>query len=110
MDFRNHIHELIAPDSMPLEVAHALTRAERTGKLKAGRGQIVLDDLLTPCPKLYPYFDYLDRAMQLSSKFRIGVFDCVYAALAEEQECRVVTVDKRFLELFPDLAISLHSL
>jgi predicted nucleic acid-binding protein len=30
-DFRNQIHELIAPDSFPLEAAHALTKAERRG-------------------------------------------------------------------------------
>lgn len=28
-DFRNGIHELLAPDVLPIEVAHALTRAER---------------------------------------------------------------------------------
>ena len=109
-DFRNQIHELLAPDSLPIEVAHALTRTERQGKIKAGRAQVAFNEFLDPCPKLYPYFDCLDRAMQLSSEFRIGVFDCVYVALAEEQECQVVTIDKRFLELFPDLTVSLESL
>ena len=28
-DYRNQVHELIAPDCFPLEAAHALTRAER---------------------------------------------------------------------------------
>ncbi len=109
-DFRNHIHELIAPDSLPIEMAHALTRAERQGKIDAGSGQVLFDGFLDCCPPLYPYFDYIDRALQLSSKFRIGVFDCVYVALAEEQECLVVTSDKRFLELFPSLTISLDAL
>jgi len=109
-DYRNKLHDLIAPDSLPIEVAHALTRAERQGKIKAGRADVLFADLLDPCPPLYPYFDYIDRAMQLSSKLRIGVFDCVYVALAEEQECQVVTSDKRFLELFPALAIPLSGL
>ncbi len=109
-DFRNQIHELIAPDTLPIKVAHALTRAERAGKIAEEESSIVLDDLLTPCPKLFPYFDYLDRAMQLSSKFRIGVFDCLYVALAEEQECPVVTSDKRFLELFPSMTVTLNNL
>ncbi|MSR56291.1 MAG: PIN domain-containing protein [Planctomycetaceae bacterium] len=109
-DVTNQIHELIAPDSLPIEVAHALTRAERQGKLMVGEGQIAFNEFLATCPKLYPYFDYLDRAMQLSSRLRIGVFDCLYVALSEEQDCRVVTVDERFLELFPDQSVSLHSL
>ncbi|MBI3864032.1 MAG: type II toxin-antitoxin system VapC family toxin [Planctomycetia bacterium] len=109
-DFQKKIHELIAPDSLPLEIAHALTRAERQGKIDVGQGQIAFDDFLDPCPTLYPYFDYLDRAIRLSSKFRIGVFDCVYVALSEEHGCPVVTSDKRFLELFPSLTISLSDL
>ena len=98
-DFKKRIHELIAPDSLPLEIAHALTRAERQGKIAVGEGQIVFDDFLDPCPTLYPYFDYLDRAMQLSSKFRIGVFDCLYAALAEEQECKEAFLAYHFLHV-----------
>lgn len=109
-DARNQIHQFIAPDSLPIEVAHALTRAERQGKITSGTGSGLFDGFLDLCPPLYPYFDYLDRAMQLSSRFRIGVFDCVYVALAEQQECQVVTIDKRFLELFPDLTIALASL
>ena len=106
-DFRNQVHELIAPDSLPIEIAHALTRAERQGKISQGRGQLLFDDFLNPCPKLFPYFEYLDRAMQLSSQLCIGVFDCTYAALAEEQDCKVVTIDRRFLELFPSITVSL---
>ena len=30
-DFKNQIHQLIAPDTLPIEIAHALTRAERRG-------------------------------------------------------------------------------
>ncbi|MBI3411488.1 MAG: type II toxin-antitoxin system VapC family toxin [Planctomycetes bacterium] len=33
-DFRNKLHELLAPDVFPVEVAHALTRAERKGLIK----------------------------------------------------------------------------
>ena len=29
-DFRNGVHELIAPDFFPVEVVHSLTRAERS--------------------------------------------------------------------------------
>src|SRR5271156_4105344 len=49
---RNQIHELIAPDSFPLETAHALT--------KAGRRGIVTDatrlwiELMVDSPQLFP--------------------------------------------------------
>jgi predicted nucleic acid-binding protein len=109
-DFRNRIHDLVAPDSLPIEIAHALTRAERQGKIDAGSGQFLFDGFLDACPPLYPYFDYIDRAMQLSSKLRIGVFDCLYVALADELECQVVTSDQRLSDLFPSLTIPLSRL
>jgi predicted nucleic acid-binding protein len=31
--FRRGLHELIAPDILPIEVAHSLTRAERQGRI-----------------------------------------------------------------------------
>ena len=34
-DFRNSVHELIAPDCWPTEVAHALTKAARSGGREA---------------------------------------------------------------------------
>lgn len=37
-DFRNHVHELIAPDIFPAEVAHALTRAERQKIIQPRQG------------------------------------------------------------------------
>jgi hypothetical protein len=33
-DFSNQIHELIVPDILPVEVGHALTRAERQGVIE----------------------------------------------------------------------------
>src|SRR5262249_20691466 len=80
------------------------------GKILVGRAKPLFEELLESCPPLYLYFDYVDRAMQFSSQFRLGVFDCLYVALAEEQECKVVTTDKRFRELFADLTISLDAL
>ena len=53
-DFRNQIHELIAPDSFPLEAAHALT--------KSGRRGIVTDatrlwgELITTLPRSFQRF------------------------------------------------------
>lgn len=36
-DYRKHVHELIAPDSFPLECAHALANAERRGLIPDAR-------------------------------------------------------------------------
>jgi predicted nucleic acid-binding protein len=61
-DFRRQVHELIAPDIFPVEVAHALTRAERQGRITPAEGMIRLRDMFTTLPALYPYLPLLPRA------------------------------------------------
>ena len=111
-DFRNQIHELIAPDTYPIEVAHALTKAERRGLLLAGQAETRLARLLTYPPDLIPYLSLLSRAVEIATQARIGVYDCLYVALAEREGCELVTADTRLISnlgpLFP--IISLDSL
>jgi predicted nucleic acid-binding protein len=35
------------------------------------------------------------RAADISSTFRLGVYDCLYVALAEREACEFVTADTR---------------
>jgi predicted nucleic acid-binding protein len=94
-NFRNQIHELIAPDSFPLEAAHALTKAARRG--------IVTDatklwfELMVDSPQLFPSVALMLRAMAIASQARIGVYDCLYVALAEREDCELVTADARLI-------------
>jgi predicted nucleic acid-binding protein len=101
-DFRNQIHELIAPDSFPVEVAHALTRAERRGMLKPQEAIVKLTDVMMTAPAFHLYLPLLQRAVEISSQNRIGVYDCLYIALAEQEQCEIVTADLRLASLaFP---------
>jgi predicted nucleic acid-binding protein len=101
-DFRKLIHELLAPDIFPVEVAHALTRAERRGVLKPQEAQSKLDDVLVTAPDLYSYLPLLRRAVALSSQHRLGVYDCLYVALAEREQCELLTADNRLASIgFP---------
>jgi predicted nucleic acid-binding protein len=52
----------------------------------------------------------LPRAMHISSQQRIGVYDCLYVALAEREKCKVLTADQRVVAPFPAQSISLDSL
>jgi len=94
-DFRNGIHELIAPDTLLVEVAHALTRAERRGLIQMREASAKLADVLTTSPELHLYRPLLLRAVEISSQARIGVYDCLYLALAEREQCQFVTSDRR---------------
>ena len=98
-DFRNRVHHLLAPDFFPLEIAHALTRAERKKIIPMGYAKGFLADIMQSTPALHPYLPLLARATDISSETRLGVYDCVYVALAEREQCEVVTADLRLLNV-----------
>jgi predicted nucleic acid-binding protein len=92
---RAAVHELIAPDVFPPELAHALTRAERHGRIIDAVTRLI--DVLTTAPILIPSLPLLLRAADISSTLRMGVYDCLYVALAEREACELVTADAGLL-------------
>src|SRR6516162_10175332 len=86
-EFVRRTHDLIAPDFFPIEIAHALTRAERQGRITGQQVEQSLLDLVHTLPELHPWFPILPDAVSLSLKKRIGIYDCLYIALAEQEKC-----------------------
>jgi predicted nucleic acid-binding protein len=54
-----------------------------------------LSDLLASLPALHTSVLLLPRAYEISSQVRIGVYDCLYVALAEREGCALLTADDR---------------
>ena len=106
-DFRTGIHELLAPDVLPIEVGHALTRAERQGRVSRADGFILWSGMMADCPQLFPSITLMPQAYAHSSQYRIGIYDCLYVALAEQQQCEIVSDDSRLSTLFPKLVVPL---
>jgi len=96
-EYRHGLHQFHAPDVFVVEVAHAVTRAERQGRITPAQGAILLADILTRLPRLVSSLVLLPRAYTISSTARIGVYDCLYVALAEQEGCQLVTADTRLL-------------
>ncbi len=94
-DFHNAVHELLAPDIFPVEIAHALTKAERQLRIIPPAGWAGWRTVMADCPLLYPAFPLLPRAYAVASTARIGVYDCLYVALAEREGCQLITADAR---------------
>lgn len=96
-EFQAAVHELLAPDVLPGEVAHALTRAERQARITPGEALRLWSNVMTDSPQLIPSLPLMQWAIAISSATRIGVFDCLYVALAEREGCELVTADARLL-------------
>jgi predicted nucleic acid-binding protein len=96
-DYNRGIHELLAPDILLVEVAHALARAERRGIIHAPDGARRLQNISNNSPLLLPYLSLLPTAFAIASQFRVGVYDCLYVTLAEREACKHLTADDRLI-------------
>jgi predicted nucleic acid-binding protein len=94
-EFRQDVHELIAPDVYVLETAHGLAKAER--KAIVPDCEILWLELMADCPEILPSIPLMKRAIQIARKARIAVYDCVYVALGEIEGCEVLTADERLV-------------
>jgi predicted nucleic acid-binding protein len=65
-DFQAAAHELLAPNVFEVEVAHALTRAERQGRMAVPQAGILWADVLSTPPRLERSGALLPRAIQIS--------------------------------------------
>jgi len=112
-EYRNGAHDLISPDVFSIELVHALTRAERQGRITPPESGILWQDVMTIASVLEQSLPLIPHAIAISSAARKGVYDCVYIALAYRENCEFVTADAKLVNdlqsQFPFI-ISLSSL
>jgi predicted nucleic acid-binding protein len=96
-DYQKAVHDLLAPALFDVETAHALTRAERQGRIAVGQAALLWADIMSTAPRLERSAPLLPRAIASSSSMRVGVHDCLYVALAERERCELVTADDRLV-------------
>lgn len=104
-DVRNQIHEIIAPDVFASEIAHVLTKAERKKIILVGDALKHVYDILQDGPDLRPYLPLLPRAIDISSQKRVAITDCLFVALAEQEDCEMVTADQKLITNLPGFPI-----
>ena len=97
-EYRAGVHDFVSPDIFPVEVAHALARAERRKIIPPPSGTAKLADVLGFLPMLLPYLPLLPRAFEIASTWRVGVYDCLYVALAEQEACELITADDKLVK------------
>jgi predicted nucleic acid-binding protein len=93
--FRSSVHERIAPESYILETAHGLTKAERRGTVTDA--ETLWTELMMYCPQLFPTIPLMAHAIQIARRARIGVYDCLYVALADREVCELITAEDRLV-------------
>jgi len=89
---------LLAPDFLRVELANVLWKVMGRGGLDADQAVRILDGLNEQPLDVRGTGPLLPRALRLAAGLRHPVYDCVYLALAEREDCQVVTADRRLHE------------
>jgi len=97
LDFYLGVHLLLAPDIFPAECAEMLVKAEQKGIIPQGDTALNLDDLLVVAVPLHPSFPLLQRAAAISLSTRLTLFPSMYLALAEREQCPLLTADNKVI-------------
>jgi len=95
--YRQGQHELIAPDWFLAEVANILGKAAARKTITTAEARQGYQDVTRDAPVLWATVPLVDDAFDLALKHQRAVYDCLYLALALQEECRLVTADDAFV-------------
>jgi len=88
---------LIAPDILLAEFASLVAKRNRRKQISEEQARQAFS-LMTKCaPRLFDMRPRLFRALDLSLRYQLSLWDCVYLALALEHDCPFLTADRRLL-------------
>ena len=86
---------LIAPDILVAEFASLVAKRNRRRQISAVQAHQAFE-LMTRCvPRLVDTRPLLFRALDLSMRHQLSLWDCIYLALALDRDCPALTADLR---------------
>lgn len=88
---------LIAPDWLLIEAASTFWKKVKSGELLELHAERHLVDLPQFFSRLYEGEQLIGSALSLAFRLRQSVYDCLYLALAERENCRIATADAEFV-------------
>lgn len=93
-------HDLIAPDFLLYEITNAMWKKVRRAHIHINDAETILKEFNhTLRVRMFSKEQYLDAAFKLAQKLNHNsIYDCIYIALAEDQNCLLITADMILLE------------
>jgi predicted nucleic acid-binding protein len=87
--------QLFAPDLLWVESAGVLRKKVNGKEITAQDATNIMLEMLRLPVDTYPSWSLVRRALLISLETGRSVYDCMYIALAIEQDCKVLTADER---------------
>jgi len=90
----------LAPELLGAEVANALWKKQLRGEVEGTSAVAILENFRRVAIETFALMPLLPAAFAIASAAGHSVYDCLYLALAEREECPLVTADRRFYQTF----------
>lgn len=92
-------YELLAPDFLLLEVTNAVWKKIRYNHIRPENIVALLNEFKKNIAiQFFPFAEYIDRAFNIAQIIgHNSIYDCLYSALAEEQNCPLITADLAYI-------------
>jgi len=87
--------QFVVPDLFYVEIASAIWKAVRVGRISNASGQRALGSLVEREFPTVPSVKLLDGAFQIAMDYKRTVYDCLYVSLAIQSSCQLITADER---------------
>src|SRR6185295_15783966 len=97
-EYRQGLHDLLAPDIYPLETLNGLAKAERQNRIPQGSGYALWQTILSDAPTFHPHISLFPRAYTIAAATKVAIYDLLYLTLAERESCEFVTADDRLVK------------
>lgn len=105
-DIHKDTLEAFAPEFLLIELTNVLLTGKQT------HYQVAIDccNSLLHFPIKFIHFSYkqLHKATQLSHKYHITIYDGIFAAIAEDENCPLITADAKLARLLPSSLLLSH--
>jgi predicted nucleic acid-binding protein len=92
--YRDGRLDLLVPDLFWSEIANALWKAVRRGRIPAATAHEALTEMISRDFPTVPGRQVLDQAFIIAVRFDCTAYDSVYVALAESRRTQLVTADE----------------
>jgi predicted nucleic acid-binding protein len=90
----------LAPDLLAAELANALWKKRLRREVEGTDAAGILENFRRVAIETFALMPLLPTAFAIASAAGHSFYDCLYVALAEREDCPLVTADRRFYQAF----------
>lgn len=101
-------HDLHAPDFLLVEVSNVLWKRCRRGEITPNGAAKIRKALAAAGLRLFPAVELVEPASEIALQAGCTVYDALYVALAITLDARLVTADRRLVDLISTAQYAPH--